>query len=266
MTDPNLIRWLYAQGADAPHPRFAIFVRQGSAVSDPAVRQMLEHAAAERWRVSGVTPVWANYYGEVAQIIHEAGLLIEDPAAERFAPRAARRLAAARGTVLPDADDGFARAQDFLVALLNKLLDEVRRVARAASVDLTDQQLGLGLWGVDHGQGIVELWALSNSALRDRTAIDRRPMHFDSRWIAVAAVIGGASVEEDPAVYTSRWRFVRGIPLVVEPTAARSVAGALTLTSTTAMADNPLARRNAPPGLLRNIDTLLVDGAAELFQ
>jgi hypothetical protein len=266
MTDPNLIRWLYAQGGEAPFPRFAVFVRQGSAVPDDDVRAMLEFAAAERWRLSGVTPVWTNYYGEVAQMLHEVGLLIDDRGAEPFGTRAARRLAAARSTVLPDEDAAFAAAQDFLVELLSDLLDDVRAVAIEGGVDLTGHQLGLGLWGVDHAEGVVELWAVSNRALRDRTAIDRRPMHFDSRWIAVAAVIAGAPVEQDPAVYTSRWRFVRGIPLTVEPTAARSVAGALTLTSTVTMAVNPLARRNAPPGLLHGIDTLLAEGAAELFR
>jgi hypothetical protein len=266
MTDPNLIRWLYAQGSEAPHPRFAVFVRQGSAVPDPEVRAMLERAAARRWRLSGVTPVWTNYYGEVAQMLHEVGLLIDDRDAEPFAWRAQRRLQAARSVVLPDNEAAFTRAQDFLVDLLGELLADVRVVAADAGVDLTAHDLGLGLWAVDHAQGVVELWAVSNRALRDRTAIDRRPMHFDSRWIAVAAVIAGAPVEQDPAVYTSRWRFVRGIPLIVEPTAARSVAGALTLTSTVTMTDNPLARRNAPPELLRAIDRLLVDGAAELFQ
>jgi hypothetical protein len=58
MTDPNFIRWLYTQGADPPHPRFAVFVRQGSASTEETVREMLERAAAARWRMSGVTPVY----------------------------------------------------------------------------------------------------------------------------------------------------------------------------------------------------------------
>jgi hypothetical protein len=265
MTDPNFIRWLYTQGADPPYPRFAVFVRQGSAIADDGVRAMMERAAAERWRMSGVTPVWANYYGEVAQMLHEAGLRIDDPGAESFAARAAHRLAEARAAFLPDDDEGFLAAQAFLSQWLRERLDDVRAVAAAANVDLSDHQLGLGLWGVDHAAGIIEQWALSHRELRERAAVDRRPLRFDSPWIAVAAAISGAPVEEDPAVYTSRWRLVRGIPVTVAPATARSVAGVLTLTSTVPLAGNPLSRRNAPPGLLREIDALLTGAAAELF-
>jgi SIR2-like domain len=266
MTDPNFIRWLYTQGADPPHPRFAVFVRQGSSVPDDKVRAMLERAAAARWRMSGVTPVWGNYYGEVAQMLHEVGLRIDDPQAEEFPNRAAHRLAAARAAFLPDDHDAFLHAQSFLSEWLRDRLVDVRAVAGEEGVDLGGHRLGLGLWGVDHDSGVVEQWALSHRELRERDAVERRPMHFDSRWIAVAAVINGASVEQDPAVYTSRWRLVRGIPVTVSPTTARSVAGALTLTSTIPLAENPLSRRNALPGLLHQIDAMLVEAAAELFQ
>ena len=266
MTDPNFIRWLYTQGPGAAHPRYAVFVRQGSAIADERVRAMMERAAAERWRMSGVTPVWANYYGEVAQILHEVGLRMEDPAIEGFGARAARRLAAARATFLPDDDKEFVAAQGFLAEWLRERLDDVRAVAGDGGVDLTEHQLGLGLWAVDHGAGIVEQWALAHRELRDRAAVDRRPMHWARRWIAVAAAVAGTPVEQDPAVYTSRWRFVRGVPVVAGAAAARSIAGVLTLTSTVALAENPLSRRAAPPGLLRDIDAVLADAAALLFE
>jgi hypothetical protein len=267
MTDPNFIRWLYSQpDADRPHPRFAIFVRQGSPVADDAVRKMLEHATAERWRLSGVTPVWTNYYGEVAQLLHEVGLRIGDPDHDEFATRAATRLATARKTVMPDDRHAFLETQRFLSSLLRESLLDVRQVAADDAVDLSAHQLGLGLWGVDHRTGSVELWAVTHRILQEREAVERRPMHFDSRWIAVAAVIGGAPVEQDPAVYTSRWRFVRGIPVTVAPNRARSVAGALTLTSTVPLAENALSRHRAPAGLLRIIDRLLVEAAVGLFE
>jgi hypothetical protein len=40
----------------------------------------------------------------------------------------------------------------------------------------------------------------------------------------------------------------------------------LTLTSTVPLAENPRARRNAPPGLLHQVDEMLVEAAAALFQ
>jgi hypothetical protein len=266
MTDPNFIRWLYSQGADPPHPRFVLFVRQGSAARDDAVRAMMERAAAARWRMSGVTPVWANYYGEVAQLLHEVGVRIDEPQAEAFGPRAGQRLAAARAAFLPGDHAAFMEAQRFLSDWLSDRLDDVRAVAADEGVDLSGHQLGLGLWGVDHTAGVVEQWALSHRQLREHHAVVRLPMHVDSRWIAVAAAINGASVEQDPAVYTSRWRLVRGIPVVVAPATARSVAGVLTLTSTIPLAVNPLSRRKAPPGMLHQIDEMLAEAAAELFE
>lgn len=265
MTDPNFIRWLYSHGGDARHPRFVVFVRQGSAVADHTVRDMLERAAAARWRMSGVTPVWANYYGEVAQILREVALRIEDPDVAGFGQRAAQRLDAARSAFVPEEQDAFVKAQSFLSAWLRDRVQDVRDVALDSGVDLSGHQLGLGLWGVDHAAGVVENWALSHRELRERDAVFRLPMHYDSRWIAVAAVINGAPVEQDPAVYTSRWRLVRGIPVDVAATKARTVSGALTLTSTVPLTENPLARRNAPAGLLTQIDDMLVEAAAALF-
>jgi hypothetical protein len=266
MTDPNFIRWLYTQGGDPPLPRFAIFVRQGSLIDDETVRGMLERAAAARWRMSGVTPVWANYYGEVAQMLHEVALRTQNRGAEGFGPRAAQRLATARSTFLPDDGEAFLKAQGFLSHWLRERIDDVRAVASDADVDLTQHQLGLGLWGVDHDDGVVEQWALSHRELREHDAVQRLPMHYESRWIAVAAAINGSAVEQDPAVYTSRWRLVRGIPVIVAADTARSVSGVLTLTSTVPFTENPLARRNAPAGLLNQIDEMLIDAAAALFQ
>lgn len=167
---------------------------------------------------------------------------------------------------MPEDETEFVEAQRFLARWLRDRLDDVRDVAKDADVDLSGHHLGLGLWGVDHAEGMVELWALSHRSLQERIAVDRRPMHFSSRWIAVAAVIAGAPVEQDPAVYTSRWRFVRGIPVIVADTAARSVVGALTLTSTVPAERNPLSRQKAPPELLASIDALLVDAAGETFE
>lgn len=60
-------------------------------------------------------------------------------------------------------------------------------------------------------------------------------------------------------VYASRWRFVRGIPLIVGDDTERSVVGALTLTSTTPLEAFPLAKKNAPAGILDEIDSALAE-------
>ena len=72
-------------------------------------------------------------------------------------------------------------------------------------------------------------------------------------------------MEQDPAVYTTRWRFIRGIPLVVDPLERRSIVGALTLTSATPLGECPLSVAKAPPGLLSAIDQVVTQGTSDFF-
>jgi hypothetical protein len=135
----------------------------------------------------------------------------------------------------------------------------------ALGVDLRNEDLGLGLWVADHGSGVAELWGTSEKAWRDRQAIEGRPLNVATRWVGVAAITRGVAVEQDPAVYTTRWRFIRGIPIVVEPVGQRSIVGALTLTSATPLGACRLSAAKAPPGLLSAIDELLGESAPEFF-
>ena len=66
-------------------------------------------------------------------------------------------------------------------------------------------------------------------------------MHVDSRWVGVLAILQGVAVEQDPAVYTTRWRFIRGIPIIVRDP-GRCLVGSLTLTSATPLGDSSLVR------------------------
>jgi hypothetical protein len=59
------------------------------------------------------------------------------------------------------------------------------------------------------------------------------PLDWDSKWVAVEAITQGSVVEWDPDTYASRWRSVRGIPLVWTKASQREriMVGAATLTS-----------------------------------
>lgn len=267
MTDPNFIRWLYKSAADAGGPRYVIFVRQASAATDVAVRGLLERSAAARWARYGVTPVWANYYGEVAQIVHEIGLRCTGVEPIDFRARAAERLSTGALRLIPDGDDEFRSAQEESSQWLRGLLENVRAICLAADppVDVAGHHLGLGLWAMNHDEGILTNWASGDRAYQDREALIGNPLHVHSRWVAAAAISTGVSVEEDPMVYASRWRFVRAIPVVVEPDGERSVVGAVTLTSTTPLEDCPLGKHRAPPGLLNAVDAFLSSQAGALF-
>jgi hypothetical protein len=74
-------------------------------------------------------------------------------------------------------------------------------------------------------------------------AVMPNPLELQSRWVAVEAATRGVVVERDPRVYASRWRLIRGIPIVVEsPTGAgRTVSGVFTLTSMTPQAESQIS-------------------------
>src|SRR5450759_532821 len=67
--DPNLLRWVYG-GGEQRH--LALFTRQSSPSLSPNVRRELERATRARLNQAGVDAYWADFYGELAQVIHEA--------------------------------------------------------------------------------------------------------------------------------------------------------------------------------------------------
>jgi len=264
MTDPNFIRWLYRY-ADPERQHFAVFVRQASAVANEAVRDGLEKSAAARWEKAGVKPIWTNYFGEVAQFVHEVGLRIAGDESSSFSERAGRRLEVARKNLMPEEEKAFVDAQGELSGWLIERVEAVRRMASELDSSLVvEEDLGLGLWVADHARGIAELWGTSEQIWLDPRAIEARPLHVNSRWVGVRAMTQGVPVEEDPAVYTTRWRFIRGIPLVVQAP-GRSLVGSLTLTSATPLEACLLSARKASRELLETIDRGLSEAAEEFF-
>jgi hypothetical protein len=267
MTDPNFIRWLYNSAEEQGGPRFVIFVRQASPVADERVRDILEHSATARWARYNVTPVWANYYGEVAQIVHEIGLRCEGGSPVEFPERARRRLANGASRLSPSEPAAFVEAQTEASRWLHRRLEDVSAICSAAEppIDLSTHQLGLGLWAVDHDTGRIMNWVNADRAYQEPEAVVSNPLHVRSRWVAAVAIANGVSVEEDPMVYASRWRFVRAIPVIVEPDGERSIVGAVTITSMTPLEAFPLAKDRAPPGLLNAIDSFLSRQVGEFF-
>jgi hypothetical protein len=266
LTDPNLIRWLYrySAGADKP-PHVALFIRQATPLLSPGIRLSLEEATRARWRRCGVEPVWADFFGESAQFIHEIALRRAALTTRGFHERSAERLEEGRAFLAPLDEDRFRQAQDRISPFLERLVGRVRMVASAASVDLSDEELGLGIWGVDHAAGTLTCWVTSDRRFNSPRSLVGQPLEYDSPWVAVQAVTRGVVVQEDQNVFASRWRLIRGIPVVVEDAdgASRSIFGALTLTSTTPESHSLLA--SAPRGLLGAIDRALAEAAAVFF-
>ncbi|MDQ5821675.1 MAG: SIR2 family protein [Actinomycetota bacterium] len=268
MTDPNLIRWLYRYGAQTPSDlrHLALFVRQAAPDIGTPLRTELEKATRARWARCGVDAVWADFFAESAQFMHELGLRVGERRLPNFHTRAAAHRKAVISVMAPGSKKMFQRRQEEVSAVLSDMLDGVRELADAAGVELADEHLGLGMWVANHDAGSVACWVTADRLLNDQDAFVDNYLEYASPWIAVEAITRGVVVQDDPAVFASRWRLVRGVPIVVEAEdgAGRTIVGAMTLTSMTPHRDSALSR--APRGLLGAVDRLLSSPVAHLFR
>jgi len=261
-TDPNLIRWLYRNSsADGPN-HVAIFVRQGEPDLEPAVRASMELATRERWRRAHVTAVWADFYGEVAQCLHEIGLRRIQSRVDDFETRVSRRYRRARRVFVPANQRRFQSLQDEMSGVLRETLGVIRNQADAAGIELGDESLGLGLWALDHARKRLVLWANADRRHNDSAALFEVPLEFASEWVAVEAVTTGTVVQRDPDVYTSPWRLIRGVPVVVTESGdeGRAIVGAMTFTSRTDAEESALT-----DSFLWQVDAFLQEVGADFF-
>jgi NAD-dependent SIR2 family protein deacetylase len=266
LTDPNLIRWLYRYSTPpAARRHLAIFVRQASPDLRPPVRAAVETATRARWAEVGVDAVFADFFGEIAQLLHEAVLRRGGALEEPFHDRAQERFQRARQVFAPDEAEQLRPAQDRASAYLRQLLKGVRAIAAAGDVDLSGETLGLALWGVDHENGRVGVWAMSDRRFSEPQAVIYNNFEYRSDWVAIEAVTRGVPVEADPRVYASRWRLIRGVPIVVPAAGGpgRTISGVLTLTSMTPQAQSRLPRSRE---VSTQVDTFLAGAGAALFE
>jgi hypothetical protein len=263
-TDPNLTRWIHRSAVTGGPGSIALFSRQSSPRLPADVRRELEASTTRRWRAAGVDVVFTDFFGEIAQVLHEAALLREGGALADFRSRAAGVHAGAQRLLLPTGSRRLPAAQLSASRWMTDLVDGVREIARSSGVRFRDEQIGAGLWLADHGAGELTLAASSDRAITERRSV--RPVRLDlaSQWAAVEAVTRGAAVQRDPDVYASRWRYVRGLPLIVhEDDPGRLVAGALTLTSTRPLGRSVFSRLRREVRL--DIDDFAVDHALRAF-
>jgi len=264
-TDQNLLRWVYGAGGDG---HVAVLTRQSSPRLSGEVRSALEQATRERLRRANVTAYWADFYAELAQLMHEARRRRgpgKPPAP--YPVRAQKRVERGRRRCLPGGRLLASRQQQ-VRSILASSLDGVRAALDDTGVDPADSVLGLGLWGLDYERREVTLWGSSDRVHVDVSTITAVPLTWGSEWVAVEAVTQGSVVERDPAVYASRWRSVRGIPLLWEAEGGREriLVGAVTMTSTEPSGVSVFVRAEAArPGIRKTIDLSLHDQLVRLW-
>jgi hypothetical protein len=149
-----------------------------------------------------------------------------------------------------------------LSAWLRTTLYDLLRTAMGGADPPADERLALALWLASEDGATITGWAHSDRAHQDPLTVDAVPISGDSEWVAVRTVCQGVQVQRDRASAISRWRFVRGLPLVlVEPT--RMPLGCLTLASTKPGEDSILttlpeqARAELHRGLLKSMHEVL---------
>jgi hypothetical protein len=263
-TDQNLLRWIY--GATASR-HVAVLARQSSPRLSRDVRRELESANRARLGDANVSVYWADFYAEVAQLMHEARRR-RGPGKPPtpYAQRAQKRALKGRRRCLPAA--GLQARQLKIREILSGSLSGVRAALSSVGVDASDAVLGLGLWGLDYDERAVTLWGSSDRVHVDVSTVVGVPLAWDSKWVAVEAITQGSVVEWDPDTYASRWRAVRGIPLVWTMPAQRErvLVGAATLTSTqpsgTSIFDEAEAKAE---GIRKTIDISLHDELVRLW-
>jgi SIR2-like protein len=263
-TDQNLLRWIYGAGGS---DHVAVLSRQSAPRLSRPVRAALEAATRRRLQAANVTAYWADFYAELAQLLHEARRRRGPGAPPRpYLERARKRVAKGRRRCLPSTN--LEARQRKVREILAGSLAGVRAAVKSVGVEVDGAVLGLGLWGIDYDQRAVMLWASSDRIHVDLSTASEVPLEWGSEWVAVEAITRGAVVERNPSVYASRWRSVRGIPLVWTGPQGRErlLVGAATLTTTESAGTSVFDRAEEhAPGIRKTIDVELHDQLVRLW-
>src|SRR5262249_23589063 len=138
------------------------------------VREALETATRTRLQAANVTAYWADFYAELAQLLHEARRRRGRGAPPRPYPeRAQKRVVKGRRRCLPSTS--LEARQRKIREILASSLAGVRAAVRAVGVDIDGAVLGLGLWGMDYDARAVMLWASSDRIHVDPSTLSGVP-------------------------------------------------------------------------------------------
>jgi hypothetical protein len=189
-TDQNLLRWIYSSTGTQ---HVAVLTRQSSPRLslrfDASWRPPLGHGCG----TPNVTAYWADFYADVAQLMHEARRRRGPgkPPAPSYPERAQKRALKGHRRCLPATR--LETRQRKVRAILSDSLSGVRAALQAVGIDPTGAVLGLGLWGLDYNRREVTLWGSSDRVHVDGSTVTGVPLALDSEWVAVEAITQGRS-------------------------------------------------------------------------
>jgi hypothetical protein len=264
LADPNLIRYLYGYDPPSPPRHAAIFVRQSEPEVDGAVRSILEESACQRWGRCGVQAIFVDHFADAAQLLYEIRYRREaGDAYEPIKDRAAKLIGHVEKGLLAGGQKEFGRRQVVLSSWMRDMLSSVVRALADIEVDIPpSEKLGMAFWLISADGRHITGWAHSDRAHQDPATIFPVLIQAASKWVAVRAVCRGGVVQQDSDNYASRWRFIRGIPIVLNDP-SRIPMGCLTLTSSYRESDSVLS--TMPPEVRNQVHEHLVGAATRLI-
>lgn len=270
LTDLNLLRYLYRAAERPRHLHAAVFARQAMPKGSSArVTRELEAAIGARWRKAQVRPVFVDHYADVAALVQEIRLKNHKPTVPPLTERAQERIQTILDQIIRTGagvtDRTFAAAQRHLADNLARLLRDVRQLSLRQGVDLRDEKVNLGLWLVNPEGTEMTNWATSDRAYTTQATLEPVEVSPDSNWVSVQTYCRGVNVREDRDSYSSRWNYVRGLPLRVrEPVSGgQLLVGSLTLASVRPGRDSELERMSE--GLERLVHDYLSQSVGDLL-
>jgi hypothetical protein len=136
----------------------------------------------------------------------------------------------------------FAVRQVALSGWLRRTLHALLEVALGGQSPPAGEKLALGLWLLSQDGRQITGWAHSDRAHQEPATVSPVKIEASSEWVATRTVCRGGRVELDRENYASRWRFVRGLPLILD-SPSRLLVGCITIASSKPQSESVLGQR-----------------------
>jgi len=268
LSDTNLIRYLYGAGNTPGRMRAAVFIRQEDQLEEP-LRSSREQAVSARWARCGVQPLFLDHYSDVAQFVYEVRYRRHcEIAGYTYIPvmdRAEAWSAVTRRDFLGlPSEKRFRRQQARLSDALRELLETaLERAVSLGAKRVRGERLQLVIWLADPEGRQLTGWVHSDRAHRDPGTVQPVEIAADSEWVSVRTYCQGTTFQRDRSNYASRWRFVRGLPLVISDF-GRLPVGCLSVAST--VPEQRTILTQMPPAVRAEFNRFLVDESLALLE
>lgn len=245
LTDPPLVRSLVDSRATAKAAqlrRLVVFPRQGNAVLDDAHGRSL---AADGARHLGCDALFPDFFGQVAQFVHEIAVCSTDPTSYSLDVGGSRYMQR-----LDDWWRGWLGAAQYDQESLQRAhhsalrmgVDDIREI-----LDGTDEE-ALKLeawirWSPDDRR--LQLWASSVGAWPDLSSAHSARISPDSKYASVRAFCIGHPYLYHPEDRGNRWRTYLALPVRIWKRGVGShVVGTITLASMNGSSNGSVSLRN----------------------